>query len=67
MGQEGLQDLTHLGGLAAAPEVAEAYGWAIQEVWEDLVDSLLELLASGEGDILLIRDPFPFYATHLKK
>ena len=48
-GQEGLQDPTHLGGLVVAPEMAEAYGWAIQEVWEDLADSLLELLASGEG------------------
>ena len=31
-----------------AQEVAEAYSWAIQEVWEDPADSLLELLVSGE-------------------
>ena len=62
------QDHRHLADLRVAWVVVEAHTLAGLKSLRDQEVHLLEDLACGEGlDILLIRDPFPFYATCLKK
>ena len=68
MDQKDPQDHGDLADLGAAWVVVEAHALASLKSLKDWGVHLLEDLACGEGlDVLLIWDPFPFYATHPKK
>ena len=68
MDQKDPQDHGPLADLRVAWVVVEARTLAGLKSLRDQEVHLLEDLAGGEGlDIPLIRDPLPFYATHLRK